>query len=92
MKNLIICILDHTNQVCILIYVLIITEILKYFFYLGINCNIEYTKSDGSYTCGFFLKGPMSWVQANEECENHGATLPIIKSDPDNQKILSVKV
>ena len=71
---------------------LITTDDIVSLFYLGIDCSIEYTKSDGSYTCGFFLKGPMSWIQANKECENHGATLPIIKSDPDNQKILSVKV
>ncbi len=58
----------------------------------GIDCDIQYTKSDGSYSCGFFLKGSMSWNKADDECKKHGAKLPIIKSDRENQNILSVKV
>jgi hypothetical protein len=57
-----------------------------------IACELQYTKSDGSLACGFFINGNFNWHQAAEECEEHGAKLPVINSDSDNQNILRVKV
>jgi len=42
--------------------------------------------------CGFYIRGHLNWHQAEQECQEYGAELPIIKSESDNKNILSVKV
>ena len=58
----------------------------------GYNCDAQYTKSDGSLTCGFYLNGEFTWHQAIEACQNHGAKLPTIMNDADIQNIIRMKV
>jgi hypothetical protein len=65
---------------------------LRFSFLLGINCELKYIKSDGSFTCGFFISGRLDWHQAVKECQEYDAKLPSINSESDNKNILSVKV
>ena len=61
-------------------------------FSLGVNCDMQYTKSDGSLTCGFYVNGPLNWYEAVHECQLYGGLLPTIMNDDDNQHILKLKV
>ena len=50
------------------------------------NCNTApYTKSDGSYVCGFVLPSQLPFLQASIQCGQMGGRLPEVKSAFDNQ-------
>jgi hypothetical protein len=54
--------------------------------YLTDNCNTApYTKSDGSYVCGFVLPNILPFLNASIQCGLMGGRLPEIKSAVDNQ-------
>ena len=72
-------------------YLMVFFIFLLHNFSSGYNCDAQYTKSDGSLTCGFFLNGEFTWHQAIEACQNHGAKLPTIMNDADIENIKRMK-
>ena len=61
-------------------------------FLLGVNCDKQYTKSDGSLTCGFYVNGPLNFHEAVHECNLYGGLLPTVISEDDNQHLINAKV
>ena len=61
------------------------------FFVISDNCHtLPYAKSDGSYVCGYFLPGSVTFLDASIQCGQLGGRIAQPGSSVDNQYLQSI--